>query len=760
LGEQFYYHTETGVRAFVTGVGAVLFTNVDPYIATVIPVTVIRRIVMRYPVDDRFARQTRAARVRDSETYGLDLETRCETGWCNMFFPTLGAECSPPADAQVRSQGEILNVNYQYLVSIGHIETPQMGVPNDQHPSWLHSSCTLPARRVTALVREYAREIEDLMVESWDRVEARVDSFAPAIENYDVRNAVRMDLIPKLFLGFKGTCVACPRCRHRDGWITLIRQGQLVCVRPQCWTIVLWRNAEQRVTPDVVAIQRSRENIRDAHDQGVRRAHAEDRSRKTRTYRPQDRPEGRHASRWDYGRFPKCGSDLPYMVAWATGESDRYWAKPYERPSWEPKNAWGAPPYTWEDFPRGFGFEFREMVKDKKRPTCDLHSYEYYQRVWSITHDCVLRVLGLWRKPKVRAYFATALAETNWWRHCGRHSQGYYLDTSKIYIGPETTERPLLELAEARGRAVSRTPRTTRRTWHQQPVERPVDEPDDDDEEAAYDVSDKESNVTDPVIPPRHRPDQPPGFKTLRDRLHLRAQLKNAPLDKVCRLKWSEVDREKAARRATTPTSPQKPQWVAKDTGTAPGAADTAAAAADDDARSAHSSAKGKGKVQPRDIGRQIARERQGARQRSTTQRRTRGYNRGPWRGEPYGKGQQQRPQHPIGGKGPQTVYRDHWGSWSAPHQSGQQSQQPRQQSQQPRRQSQQPRQQSQRPRQQSQHPRQQAQRPRQPSLRPRQQSQRPPIGERDPEWTAQFRDEQQQTAAKGKGRQPYEDER
>jgi hypothetical protein len=46
LGEQFYYHAETGVRAFITGAGAVLFANVDPFIATVVPVTVTRRIRM------------------------------------------------------------------------------------------------------------------------------------------------------------------------------------------------------------------------------------------------------------------------------------------------------------------------------------------------------------------------------------------------------------------------------------------------------------------------------------------------------------------------------------------------------------------------------------------------------------------------------------------------------------------------------------------------------------------------------------------
>jgi hypothetical protein len=110
--------------------------------------------------------------------------------------------------------------------------------------------------------------------ESRSRVEALVEFFAPTIKDYDVQNAIWINLDPEFFLELKCTFLACPRCRHRDGWITPIRQGQLVCARSQCWTIVPWRNAEQRLTQEVVAIQSSREIIRDAHDQGVRWAHA------------------------------------------------------------------------------------------------------------------------------------------------------------------------------------------------------------------------------------------------------------------------------------------------------------------------------------------------------------------------------------------------------------------------------------------------------------------------------------------------------
>jgi hypothetical protein len=85
LSKQFYYHKETGVRAFITGAGAVLFANVDPHIATVIPVRVLRGIVMNYPIGDHFAGQMRAAGVQDPEAYVQNLETQYKTRWINMF---------------------------------------------------------------------------------------------------------------------------------------------------------------------------------------------------------------------------------------------------------------------------------------------------------------------------------------------------------------------------------------------------------------------------------------------------------------------------------------------------------------------------------------------------------------------------------------------------------------------------------------------------------------------------------------------------
>jgi hypothetical protein len=348
IGEQFYFRKHTGVRAFVAGGGAVLFASIDPHIATVIPCRVFRGIMMHHPVDDHFARQMRAAGVQDPEACGQNLETQYKTGWFNMWPPTLGAGCLPPADEKVRSQGQTLDVHYKDLVTIDDVTIPQMGIPNNGLP-WLHASRTPSENRRIRLARDMSREIEDLVTESRSRIVELVESFASTIEDYDVDNAIRADLRPEFFLELKGAFAACPHCRHRDGWITPIRQGQLVCVRSQCWTIVQWRNAEQHVTADVVAFRSSREIIRDAREVGARRAHAMERSRATRTYRNTTRREGKRASRWDFGRPTQDGSQLPYMVAWATGEADRYRAKPYGYPLGGPDNAWDVPQFTWEN---------------------------------------------------------------------------------------------------------------------------------------------------------------------------------------------------------------------------------------------------------------------------------------------------------------------------------------------------------------------------------------------------------------------------
>jgi hypothetical protein len=229
--------------------------------------------------------------------------------------------------------------------------------------------------------------------------------------------------------------------------------------------------------------------------------------------------------------------------------------------------------------------------------------------------DCVLRDLGLWAVPRIKAYFKNVGARINWWRQIGRRRQSFFLDTSQVYVGPETNDRPLLRLTEAPGRTESRATRATRRTWKQQPVERPIDDP--------FDMSDVESDAADLGQPASSTTGTAAGVQrsarssALAGAARAASLVVRESLYKVYRITWTEVDRENVACRAKTPTSPQKAQWVAKAVGTEPGTADAAAAAADDDddltrpadvqhdaddARSAQSSVQGKGKVQPRDV--------------------------------------------------------------------------------------------------------------------------------------------------------------
>jgi hypothetical protein len=82
------------------------------------------------------------------------------------------------------------------------------------------------------------------------------------------------------------------------------------------------------------------------------------------------------------------------------------------------------------------------MVRDEKRPSCDLRSHAYYQRAWMITRDCVRRDLGLWKRPLIRAYFEKVLQKTSWRRSAGRYRQGFYLEDSMCFAGRELSEAP------------------------------------------------------------------------------------------------------------------------------------------------------------------------------------------------------------------------------------------------------------------------------------------------------------------------------
>jgi hypothetical protein len=134
FGTHYYDRPRCGVRVFVAGSGVLLFANVNPYIAAVLPIGVLAKVMMRYPVNDASARTMRASGVRDPDDpmCGSDRTMQaCRRGWFSIFSRPLADESLPPADAQIRIRGEQEDVCYQFVNTIGDIDTPQMGVEND-----------------------------------------------------------------------------------------------------------------------------------------------------------------------------------------------------------------------------------------------------------------------------------------------------------------------------------------------------------------------------------------------------------------------------------------------------------------------------------------------------------------------------------------------------------------------------------------------------------------------------------------------------
>jgi hypothetical protein len=74
IGSRHLRRKQTGVRAFITGAGPVLFANANPYIAMVIPTRVLAAILMHHPISDHFSRQMRASGGPDPEVYGANLD--------------------------------------------------------------------------------------------------------------------------------------------------------------------------------------------------------------------------------------------------------------------------------------------------------------------------------------------------------------------------------------------------------------------------------------------------------------------------------------------------------------------------------------------------------------------------------------------------------------------------------------------------------------------------------------------------------------
>jgi hypothetical protein len=150
-----------GVYCLTTGAGAILFANVSPYIATVIPMSCVSAIWMRYPFGDHFSRAMRLGSNPDGCEYGALLGPKHRTRWFSVRGPELThQDCLPPRDGVLIIRGRTLDVHYQYLPIVANIDAPQQGVKNDADPDWLMGSCTLKDDDAAALVAAEADAIE------------------------------------------------------------------------------------------------------------------------------------------------------------------------------------------------------------------------------------------------------------------------------------------------------------------------------------------------------------------------------------------------------------------------------------------------------------------------------------------------------------------------------------------------------------------------------------------------------------------------
>jgi hypothetical protein len=126
-------HPNVGVSCLATGAGAILFANVNPYIATVIPMSSVSAVWMRYPFGDHLSRAMRLG--SNPGDYGARLGPKCRIGWFSIWGLDLTHEnCLPPRGGVLIIRGRSIDIHYRYLPTVHDIYTPQKGLVNEYDP--------------------------------------------------------------------------------------------------------------------------------------------------------------------------------------------------------------------------------------------------------------------------------------------------------------------------------------------------------------------------------------------------------------------------------------------------------------------------------------------------------------------------------------------------------------------------------------------------------------------------------------------------
>jgi hypothetical protein len=113
---------------FVSAAGAALFANVNPYIATVLPLSVVSKIMTNHPANEEFVRNVQDVQDRDGAKYGRNHNpSKLRAGCFNIFSPELAKNGMPPADNSVFVFSECEKITCRYLEYHGGYRNPSDG---------------------------------------------------------------------------------------------------------------------------------------------------------------------------------------------------------------------------------------------------------------------------------------------------------------------------------------------------------------------------------------------------------------------------------------------------------------------------------------------------------------------------------------------------------------------------------------------------------------------------------------------------------
>jgi hypothetical protein len=460
FGTQCFNRFDVGVKAFVSTGGAV-FANVKPYITTILPLTVVSKIMMRRPMSADFIRRIQQVQGQDDVVCGRNhITTKLRAGWINIFSLDLAMNGMPPADTWAFVHGEHTLIQGQYLNTMGDVKTPQLGDASTEWPSWVNSSETITNDEMYNISWKHRVRIHEMMMNSRVRVELIVGRF----EGHDVHDVAPRDLSADLFLRLRGDFIRCLLFQARNRSVDPLRQGQLCCT---WWEPIIWRAHAGRRPVDVQAVINARTEVHDDRDARLAERYEERINRAGEEYRNSSQSRITHEQRWDAGRAVIIDRNAPlrYRTCWAAGGAIREHPSAWLHPPWSPIHAWDRPKFEWTIFPHSFRQKFRAFMMDnvEDNPACSreragIRTTMFYERVWSCVRDSTRRGRAMTDSTIITEYVEEVIRSTTWWFQSGRCRQGWCEEDSFPTTDAISDEPPLVRPTAPRSAARAATP--------------------------------------------------------------------------------------------------------------------------------------------------------------------------------------------------------------------------------------------------------------------------------------------------------------